>query len=160
LEVLNSDGAWRYLYGQRSARLREQELVLRILALYTEAGAYSRPLKTFLNSFASAHRVPDAQLRRVGDVFAAACSMLREEIGPDAFRRPGVSQVNVAQAEAIVVGVMQAIGNDAAIPPNLKGRFRKLQENSDFIYATTRSTADNDSVALRLRLAAASVRSQ
>ena len=39
-----------------SPRLRDQELVLRILALFSSAASYRRPLKKFLNDFVAQHR--------------------------------------------------------------------------------------------------------
>ena len=45
LTGLNEDENWRDLYGHESPRLRDEELVLRIIALYVEPGTYRRPLK-------------------------------------------------------------------------------------------------------------------
>jgi len=56
LEKLNQDANWRSIYGKRSPRLRDQELVLRILAFYSVGPTYRPPLKTFLNIFTSEHR--------------------------------------------------------------------------------------------------------
>lgn len=152
LEDLNSDPAWRALYGPRSRRIRDQELVLRIIALYVDSDNYSRPLKTFLNNFASNHRDLDDQVTRAGDLFLAACKMLAETVGPEALRRPGVGQVNVAQAEALIVGLMTAIARGDS-PTDIRTRINELQFNKQFIDATTRATADNDSVNLRLQMA-------
>lgn len=158
LEDLNSDVNWRQLYGGRSARLRDQELVLRILALFLEAASYARPLKTFLNNFATEHRSPSPDITRAGNYFRSAADRLSHTVGPEAFRRPGVSQVNVAQAEAVMVGVMRALAESVDLATDLTERVAILRTDSDFVYATTRSTADTDSVALRLRVAAAAVR--
>lgn len=160
LEALNSNQNWRQLYGNRSARLRDQELVLRTLALFLKAAEYRRPLKTFLNDFATANRDSGANIITAGNYFRSAADKLNQLVGPEAFRRPGVGQVNVAQAEAIMVGVMRVLadGEDVA-KGGLKSRIERLLDDSDFIYATTRSTADNDSVTLRLRLATNAVRS-
>ena len=56
IERLNRSDDWRSLYGSRSKRLRDQELVLRIVALYVSSATYRRPLKAFLNSFVAEHR--------------------------------------------------------------------------------------------------------
>lgn len=51
LEQLNLDGAWRHLYGSKNLRVRDQELITRILALFVNSDNYSKPLKSFLNTF-------------------------------------------------------------------------------------------------------------
>ncbi|MBN9792522.1 hypothetical protein DMP17_28600 [Pseudonocardia sp. TMWB2A] len=151
LEELNSDVSWRALYGPRSARIRDQELVLRALALYIDAARYSRPLKIFLNSFASKNRQPDEAIRGAGTLFRASCKALIDDgIGQAALRRPDVSQVNAAQAEAVIVGLMHAIDEGGSLPKDLGHRIQGLQQDPEFVHATTRATADNDSVAFRL----------
>lgn len=150
LEGLNNEPAWRGLYGPRSQRLRDQELILRILALYGESDRYSRPLKTFLNRYATDHRELDRSVTSAGDLFKSASAVLMNQIGPRAFRRPGVNQVNVAQAEAIMVGLMRATANNGRVPEGIPRKIQNLQEDLEFVGATTKATADNDSVSLRI----------
>ncbi|MFS4505066.1 DUF262 domain-containing protein [Clavibacter sp. Sh2141] len=153
LEQLNSYDNWRYLYGPRSARLRDQELTLRILALYLNEGEYNRPLKTFLNKFASSERQPEASTFSAGDIFRTAADKLRT-LGPAVLRSQGASQVNAARTEAIFVGAMRAIAA-GRLTAELESAVAALDADSDFVIATTRSTADKDFVRLRLSRAAA-----
>lgn len=150
IESLNLEPSWRSLYGNKSSRLRDQELVLRIIALFIDANGYSRPLKTFLNNFAAEHREPGVPIDRAGDLFKSATAALASKVGPSAFRRIGGNQVNTAQAEAVTVAVMRLIDRGEPVPDDLGVRLLRLQSDSDFERATTRATADNDSVALRL----------
>ena len=53
---LNQTQDWRKVYGPPSPRLRDQELVLRIIALFRDEQHYARPLKRFLNQFTAANR--------------------------------------------------------------------------------------------------------
>lgn len=150
LEELNITVNWRALYGNKSSRLRDQELVLRIIALYLDAENYARPLKTFLNRFASKHRALTDDVKRAGTLFEQATATIAAEIGPSAFRRPGGNQVNMAQAEALTVAVMRRIQATGSAPTELAVKLSRLQSDEDFQRATTRATADNDSVVLRL----------
>ncbi|TYC95965.1 DUF262 domain-containing protein [Arthrobacter echini] len=111
VEVLNTDHAWRSLFGARSKRIRDHELILRILALYSNSKSYSRPLKTFLNNYAKTNRNVDITKDKIGSLFLQACSEINDRIGPKSFRRPGGSQVNAAQAEAMCVAVMRLFTN-------------------------------------------------
>jgi hypothetical protein len=151
-EGLNAFPAWRDLFGAKSKRIRDHELILRILALYQRSATYSRPLKTFLNTFAKDARQVDLETDPQGAHFKEACSALLAQIGPQAFRRPGGAQVNTAQAEAICVATMEA-ARDARIPDDLSDRFSLLLEDADFLKHTARATADNDAVSSRLQKA-------
>lgn len=158
LESLNNNEHWRALYGPRSPRIRDQELILRALALYLNAADYSRPLKTFLNSFASDYRQSGAVVDSAAEVFTAAVEVLDTQVGPSAFRRPESNQVNVAQAEAIIVGAMRALA-EREVATDLPSRIQRLLSDDSFIGATTRATADNDSVSERLMLATQALQS-
>jgi hypothetical protein len=147
LEGLNQNASWRQLFGRPSPRIRDQELILRILALYTNASKYSRPLKSFLNAFMADHRTMTDELTEAGRLFAVACDELLT-VGPRALRRPKGSQVNVAQTEAVFVGLMRAIAAGS-----VKQNLGELLEDSEFVQSTVRATADNDAVEVRIRLA-------
>ncbi|GHD51715.1 DUF262 domain-containing protein [Mycetocola manganoxydans] len=152
LERLNSNESWRGLYGPRSARLRDQELTLRIIALFTNADKYARPLKTFLNSFASTVRQPTDTVVAASKLFEQAAEVLLP-LGPSALRNQGASQINAARTEAIFVGAMRAIA-DGRLTTNLQLAIDALDKDAEFVTATTRSTADKDFVLLRLDKAA------
>lgn len=152
METLNKDVDWRHLYGKKSPRIRDQELIMRILALYIEGEAYTKPLKGFLNKFVDRHRHLSQEIKDAGGVFIEACGILSKQVGPSALRRPGGSQPNVAQSEAVLVGMMRVI-SDGQAPDNLNERLDLLKNEEEFIQATTRFTSDKDTTEKRLRLA-------
>ena len=152
IEELNQWNAWRELFGRPSARIRDHELILRTLALFLDAEEYSKPLKGFLNSFAKAKRSNPIQVQTAGDLFRAACDAILREAGASALRNAHTNQLNIAQVEAILVASMHCL-KKGSIGPNLPDKIMRIQSNPDFIAATTRSTADNDAVADRLRIA-------
>lgn len=150
LQQLNDNQNWRELFGPRSKRIRDHELVMRIVALYLSSDDYYRPLKKFLNNFASSHRDVDLTNEEVGARFEAAVEILNGSVGRSAFRRPGVQQLNTAQAEAVCVAAMLAIDNNALTgDPN--AAIEGLLLNEEFLESTARATADRDSVETRLR---------
>lgn len=148
LERLNSHSGWRELYGARSARLRDQELTLRILALYVNSGQYSRPLKTFLNNFANESRQVDPPILDASKLFEEATQALLP-LGPGVLRSQGASQINAARTEAIFIGIMRAIAA-GELCSDLRSAIEWLDQDADFVTATTRSTADREFVLLRL----------
>lgn len=152
LESLNQDLSWRRLYGPRSARIRDQELVLRILALYTDSQLYTRPQKTFLNNFTSRNRNNVTSVQAAGQLFLSASTVLLEAVGPEALRRLGSRQVNTAQTEAVYVGLMRALAANRVVR-DLQGAVESLKRSADFQTVTGRATADNEVVRDRLSIA-------
>jgi len=153
LERINRSVDWRQLYGKKNPRLRDQELVLRIIALYLNSDEYSRPLKSFLNEFAGVHRqLPDERLIEATRLFELASNRLAQGPGSDALRKAS-SQVNAAQTEALYVGLMRRLAKDDISPEEVAAACSALETNSDFDLATGRSTADELVVQTRLRVA-------
>jgi Protein of unknown function DUF262 len=153
LESLNKSDAWRALYGAPSARIRDQELILRILALYAKSDGYSRPLKGFLNGFVNVRRDgTDPSLLEAAKLFASAADVLRDGPGASALRK-SARQVNAAQAEAIFVGLMRRLEDSDVNPSVVSAVVAQLKANEDFDVATGRATADEEQVATRLRVA-------
>lgn len=149
IERLNEDYNWRSLYGRKSKRIRDHELVMRILALYEESTNYKRPLKQFLNGYAKSHRRQNVDTLDAGQYFAEAALQVETQVGSGAFRRKGGAQVNAAQAEAVMVAVMEAVSK-GLVPSDLSEKITSLQSDQDFIASTTKSTADNEAVQQRL----------
>jgi hypothetical protein len=123
LRKLNNNADWRSLYGQRSSRLKDQELILRFLAFYMNGGSYSRPLKGFLNTFLAenVHRTEDHASDLVS-IFEATTAAINAGIGPSAFRP--VRSLNAAVVDSIMVGGnhSRAVRAERAIGPPLSAR--------------------------------------
>ena len=153
ISELNEDSNWRALYGPKSPRFKDQELILRVFALYENPENYSRPVKTYLN-----HYLADNQ-ERIGKDFEPLSGLFRDtsaainlNIGSRAFRP--VRPVNAAVLDAVMVGVMKRISNGPIQDGDSMRRvYDGLVSNHDFSAATTSSTAAEESVKTRLRLA-------
>ena len=151
---LNLTPAWRSLYGSISPRLRDQELVLRIIALFTSPGTYRRPLKKYLNDFAANNRdCSSLQVERLTSLFNDTCVALHASLGPSAFRFQS-PQVNVALTDAVMVGLMRRLeaGDPEPDPKAIASAHLKLTKETKFLDAITRATADEESVKDRLAL--------
>ena len=151
---LNDDPSWRELYGRRSPRLRDQEIVLRAVALYVSPGTYKRPLKKFLNDFVGENRyLRSIDARRISDLFRTACRLILDDIGPQALRWQS-SQVNAALSEAVLVGLMRRLDTGIEISPAaVATAIRSLLADKALGPTIARATADEDSVRTRLALA-------
>jgi hypothetical protein len=155
LADLNHDKAWRDLYGRESPRLRDQELVLRIVALYASPGTYQRPLKKYLNDFAARHRnLEDLPSEGIRERFESCAQLVQTSVGSSALRLGEGGQVNAALTEAMFVGLCRRLDagpiQDARA---VKTAIGIMRQNDGFTHAVSRATADEESVRTRLAVA-------
>lgn len=153
ISLLNENVDWRVLYGPRSERFKDHELILRVLALFEESESYSRPVKGFLNRYLRENRDQSAdECVHLTKLFRSATALIHNNIGPRAFRP--VRPLNAAVLDSVMVGVMRrlAIGGVQNAPATA-AVYQALVERTDYIAATTSSTAAEDSVSTRLDLA-------
>src|SRR5436305_1289588 len=108
IKELNDYEPWRKIYGRKSARLKDQELILRFLAFYFEGEKYERPMKEFLNKFAREHRKPTKEfLEASKKEFTNTIDVIFKSIGEKAFRPIG--PINAAVFDSVTVGVARRL---------------------------------------------------
>ena len=108
VDELNGNEDWRALLGSDDAdkRLRDVELVLRVVALAADWSEYSKPMKAFLTKHMERLAVMSPDDRQaIADSFRTACSICVEELGPRPFHLRG--RLNVAALDAFIGGVMR-----------------------------------------------------
>ena len=155
---LNHDENWRQLYGRPSARLKDQELILRFFALHLEGQSgsptYRPPMKQFLSEHLDHNReleVFDGESLKT--VFTAATDCVLRAIGPDAFR-PHSGQVNAAVLDSVLIGVAGRLDTGPILDDKtLLAAYRSLVDLDEYQSATERATANEANVRVRLNLA-------
>ena len=162
LEKLNNLPCWRELYGKKSPRLRDQELVLRIIGLHLYKKNYKRPLKKFLNKVVARHRQDHDLANDVDTLFEKSAGLLLDSAGASTFRSKKGRQINSALAEALMVGLMKRVSGNTKFNPSsesIKKQINKLKEDDDFLESITTSTADESRVKKRMKMATDAFRS-
>lgn len=156
LERLNRGISWRTVYGKPSPRLRDQELILRVLALYAVAPTYKRPLKAFLNNFAAEHRyLQRLNYEVLGASFERASDLIAATAGRQAVRHQS-RQVNAALAEALFVGLMRRLDFQREVnEQEVAAAIQDIQDDPNLEVAISRSTADEEYVRTRLEISTA-----
>lgn len=150
LEDLNCDENWRSLYGPASQRIRDQELVTRILAMYVEVDKYARPQKTFLNNFVHRNRqLISVEVQAAGELFRAAAKLINQAEGAPALRRAS-RQVNNAWTDALFVGVMRRLSHSPLSPDEFKDGYLHLRDDPKFQTFVTGPSADEELVRGRI----------
>ena len=150
---LNDYPSWRNIYGRRSLRLRDQELILRFLALLFSEQDYSRPLQEFLTKFVISKRNTETDvLDLYRSTFTEVADLWWEALGRRAFRR--ALALNAAVFDSMFVGLARRISEYG--PPNT-GRiadvYMDLLEDEEYLSAVVQSTAEETSVSRRIEMA-------
>lgn len=153
LSKLNENEKWRALYGKKSPRLKDLELILRFFSLHFYASKYERPMKDFLNrNMASNRSLSKHDGPELTALFEATVAAIHDTLGPRAFRLKNA--INAAVLDSVMVGVASRLAHG---PINSIEQFKQayngLLANGDYQGATGRATADEESVKTRLRLA-------
>lgn len=150
---LNLVKPWRAIYGPANKLMRDQELILRFLALNFDASEYSRPMKAFLNTFMGRNRMlQKLSKEQLTSAFVPTIEVIHDAIGNRAFRLARV--LNAAVFDGVMVGVAKRLTQGPISDPEiLKQRYSELLKNRDFLAVAERATADEESVSRRLRLA-------
>lgn len=150
---LNEKPNWRLLYGSMSPRLRDQELILRIVAFFVSPGTYKRPMKKFLNDFTANNRdLSTLNTGYLNGLLDRSYDALNVAVGSTAFRYLS-KQVNVAFAEAVIVGLMRRLEVSEPSPQGIINALNELAKDERFVEAVTRATADEEGVKYRLAFA-------
>lgn len=155
LAELNDYPGWREIYGQKSPRVRDHELVLRILALYLRSAEYYRPLKKFLNDFVGDHRdLSKLNTQELTDLFHRAADALAEAGVRSLIRRAG-QRINAALLESVFVAAMRRVAAGRDMPPDgIAGAVQELVESREMQSLASGSTSTEDSVRRRLEMSA------
>ena len=151
LRLMNEFEPWRTIYGPKSKRLKDQELILRFFALLYRIDSYRRPMKDFLNNYLGDNRDLSSQdAEPMKDIFEQTISAILKGIGPRAFRPQRA--LNVAIMDSIMVGVANRImqGGPIADFNDLGIRYYNLIHDQEFLSTMESGTTDERSVESRL----------
>ncbi len=155
LQTLNEDTSWRKLFGAKSRRLKDMELILRFFSFFYHADKYESPMKGFLNRYMATNRhlkkQSENELRKL---FTTTCKVILDGIGVKAFRPKRA--VNAAVVDSLMTGIAKRIavkGSPIKNFADLTRRFEKLMANSSYIGAVETGTSQEANVRDRLALA-------
>ena len=150
---LNANTEWRKLFGKNKVdkRKRDEELILRFLALYFEGDSYSRPMKGFLNRFMKNNRDLQAYSRdQIKSLFANTVSCILEKLGADAFK-PSKS-LNAALLDSLMIGIARRQLSDP-IKKEIKEAYQSLRNEQEYDELISGTTSDPERVRRRIQFA-------
>lgn len=153
IKQLNDYDSWRQIYGKKNNRLKDQELIIRFLALYFDLERYDKPMKEFLNKFTKKYRLAGEKfLTEATKVFTQTIDVVLHSIGNSAFRQAG--GLNAAAFDSVMVGLAQGINRSPVENfEGVKEAYVKLFQDEEYRAAISWSTSDVRSVEIRIRKA-------
>jgi hypothetical protein len=154
IRKMNDDPNWRAIFGEkRNNRLKDQELILRFLAMVSRPEKYSRPMRDFLNNFTAEAGRDKAELDGLQTLFKDSIRICNEAKGKEAFRPSRA--LNAAVFEAIMVGIARRLSDNPTAPDITKvvAAYDTLLADKSFMRVCERATADEESVKTRQKLA-------
>lgn len=155
LRHLNENKQWRDIFGRVSKRMRDQELILRFLALFDWSDRYQRPMKEFLNKYMGKYRnLSDDLQDEVGLRFTSAIATIHATLGNQAFKPRRA--LNAAIFDAVMVGVAKRLEQGPIKDTKgLRGAYEILLATDEFKAMTESRTTDEPIVKGRVSAAIA-----
>ena len=154
LAELARDGHWRNLFGASGKRKKDEELILRFLALHFASDAYEPPMKEFLNGFMERHKDVDGdKAGKFRATFLRAAEIADEVLTPKALRPE--RNLNVSVADAVLVGLAHRLETDSAVRDRagLRSAHKELLNRLRAEELYTRGTTHKDRVSKRIEYA-------
>ena len=155
----NGNRDWRAIFGNRSARQKDRELLLRFFALFYKLDSYKKPMKLFLNRFMNENR----RLTRYDEttldhVLEPTMALVNETVGREAFRPQHA--LNASVTDAILVGVARRLDRKPVEDRSaFKAALESVLHNGSFSDLYTVGTTAPDKVRARIAKIAAALRS-
>ena len=158
IKKLNELTEWRSILGKSSQRLKDQEMILRFMALWQSGDEYKKSMAEFLNVFTQRNRTPDkAWLDDIAELFKQTVTAFAEAKGREAFRLHRARAVNAAVLDSMMVGLAKRIVCEDNRPTTqaIKRTHDSLAKNQKYLDSVTQGTSDENSVRVRLQVATA-----
>ena len=151
LVELNDCDEWRILVGKPNRRKRDQELILRFLALYHDSAEYKPTMKEFLNKHMKSNRgLQKHTAAENRKLFHSTVKTILEKLGRNAFRPERA--VNAALTDALMVGIARRLVK-GSITTEIRPEYKELLENERFRESIFAGTSQADNVRTRIQLA-------
>lgn len=153
LSKLIENPSWRPIFGKPNERMKEQELILRFLALLFELDNYTKPLKSFLNTYMARNRdISEEKQNEFLKVFVRTIDFINKALGEKAFRSG--KAFNAAIFDSIMIGTAKRLehGNILNLDMYLNA-YDQLMNNDEYVKNTRAGTSDEKIVKDRVQKA-------
>ena len=146
---LNKDAPWRDIMGtpEPDKRMRDVELIARFFALADGHKEYAKPMKDFISKFMKKYQ-PSQDNSHFINMFRETVNAVLKGLGTKPFHvKRGL---NAAVFDSVMVGFATS---KKAVPSDIRTRYRRLINDTQYAETTTSGTTDEASVSMRIRRA-------
>lgn len=155
LKKLNALPDWRSILGRKrpDARMRDVELILRLLALLNDGTNYKHPMKQFLNAFIKAHKeLDDGETQKYTKQFADTAKAIVKALGERPFHIH--RGLNAAVCDSVFISFARHLNDaDGIDKTGMKSHFKKLVADEKYAEYTTKATTNDEVVPSRINMA-------
>lgn len=149
LGELNKHHNWRSIFGHPHKRAKDQELILRFLALKNKLKKYQKPMVGFLNDFMEENRyLNDDVARKYKKQFISTIDKVYESIGTRAFKPRRI--MNVSVFDSVMVAIHAHLKAESG---SINKAYLKLLDDAEYIRVCTEATSDDINVHKRIKIA-------
>mgnify|MGYP000624877051 CR=1 FL=1 len=147
---LNDDSNWRSIFGKKSVRLKDVELILRFFTFYNERQKYSRPMKNFLTNYMTKHKdIAPKDADEIKRVWARLNDVTVRALGPKPFR-PGGRALNAAFYDSFSVALAIALETSANEDLEaVRAAYAAIEKDTEYLDVISSSTSLEDNVTKR-----------
>jgi thymidylate kinase len=135
--------------------MRDEELILRFLALYFNGNNYHKPMKEFLNQFMGKNQGLNLHLQpQLRQSFEQTIEVIHQSLGNQAFKPK--KMINAAVFDAVMIGIARRLEKGKIDnSERLKEIYQKLLNEEKFLRVTvdTARTTEKDAVNSRIEIA-------
>lgn len=159
LDSVNNSGSWRNLLGkdEPDKRMKDIEMILRILSLVEGWDSYKKPMKDFISDYMEKHvDLSRTKQKKFSANFELVTNTIFEQAGRKAFCLSG-NRINIAVLDSITTAVFLVGPKNVK---NLKKQLETLKHNESYIKYVSKSTTDEDSVKGRIKMCLEALRSE
>jgi hypothetical protein len=154
LKKINKFPEWRTILGRKhvDARMRDVELVLRLIALSDDLANYKHPMKQFLNGYLRLHKAvkPDEE-KRISEQFREISRAVVQSLGERPFHIH--RGLNAAVCDSVFVSFIRHSNDWKSKLEGMKDRFQELVKQTTYGDYTTKATTNDEVVPKRIDLA-------
>ncbi len=151
---LNDNIKWREIFGKKSNRLKDVELILRLFAFRDRLAVYRRPMKKFLSDYMKDRRsLNKVEMQEVRAIWEDSILKIRSSLGSRPFR-PSGRALNVAFYDSFTVALSLKLQKGGEVSDDsVRRAYDKLQQDTEYLGWISRSTADEEYVKNRFERA-------
>lgn len=151
---LNKNSHWRKVFGgPENKRAKDEEMIVRFLAMRYRRDKYARPMAKFLNDFSDdMNSASIATLLEMEAAFTEVIAAVDEALNGKAFRP--IRSLNAAVFDSAMVGISERLSKGGTLSADaIRGAYDNLLESAEYKKGWVRATADEESVDLRMKTA-------